>query len=90
MVLFKKYPLTFEGKNYEIRVLYDSTTINVAAFLDNHPVNGYRHQVKIPKKINVEGILETNAVNDLVEMSKNDIREKRWETVLNIMHESKQ
>jgi len=90
MILYKKYPMTFEGKVYEIRVVYDSATINVVAFLNNHPVNGYRHQIKIPKKFDVEEILEANAINDLVELSKNDIREKRWETLLKMMHESKQ
>ena len=90
MILHKKYPMTFEGKEYEIRVLYDSVTINVVAFLNNHPVNGYRHQVKIPTEFDVKGILKMSAVKDLVEMSKNDILEKRWEKLLKIMHESKQ
>ena len=90
MILYKKYPMTFEGKDYEIRVVYDSVTINVVAFLNNHPVNGYRHQVKIPKEFNVKEILKTSAIKDLVEMSKNDILEKRWETLLNKMHENKQ
>ena len=90
MILYKKYPMTFEEKDYEIRLLYDSATINVVAFLNNHPANGYRHQVKIPKESDVKGILEMNVVEDLVEMSKNDILEKRWEKLLKIMHESKQ
>ena len=90
MILYKKYPMTFEGKDYEIRVVYDSVTINVVAFLNNHPVNGYRHQVKIPKQFNVKEILKTSAIKDLVEMSKNDILERRWETLLNKMHENKQ
>ncbi len=89
MILYKKYPMTFEEKDYEIRLLYDSTAINVVAFLNNHPANGYRHQVKIPKEFDVKGILEMNVVKDLVEMSKNDIIEKRWEILLKIMHESK-
>ena len=41
------------------------------------------------EKIDVEKILETNAVNDLVEISKNDILEKRWETVLKEIQEIK-
>jgi hypothetical protein len=45
MRLFKKIPITFEGKDYEIRVLYEDTTISVIAFLNNYPANGYRHQI---------------------------------------------
>ena len=89
MILYKKYPMTFEEKDYEIRVLYDSTTINVVAFLNNHPANGYRHQVKISKEFDVKGVLEMNVVKDLVEMSKNDIVEKRWGKFFKIMDESK-
>jgi len=36
MILYKKYPMIFEEKNYEIRVLYDDTTINVVSFLNNY------------------------------------------------------
>ena len=89
MILYKKYPMTFEEKRYEIRVLYDDKTINVCAFLNNHPANGFRHQVKISKEFDVNGILEMNAVKDLMEMSKSDIIEKRWENFLKIQHESK-
>ena len=86
MDLFKKIPMTFEGKDYEIRVLYDDTTINVAAFLNNHPANCFRHQLKIPKNFNVKRLLRTDAVKELVEVSKNDIIEKRGEKLLKVMH----
>ncbi|MFC1561237.1 hypothetical protein ACFL4V_02045 [Candidatus Latescibacterota bacterium] len=82
--------MTFEEKEYEIRVLYNDVTINVVAFLNNHPVNGFRHQVTIPKGFDVKGILKMSAVKELVEMSENDILEKRWEKLLKIMRESKQ
>jgi len=90
MILYKKYPMTFEEKKYEIRVLYDDTTINVVTFFNNHPANGFRHQVKIKKGFDVEGILEMKAVNNLIEMSKNDIIENRWDTFLKILDENKQ
>ena len=90
MILYKKHPMTFEEKKYEIRVLYDDTTINVVTFFNNHPANGFRHQVKIKKGFDVEGILEMKAVNNLIEMSKNDIIEKRWDTFLKILDENKQ
>ena len=79
MKLFKKIPKSIEEKEYEIRVLYDDTGINVVAFLDNHPANGYRHQIKLPNKCNVLEVLEQNIAGKLIEMTKNDIIEKKWE-----------
>jgi hypothetical protein len=88
MKLFNKIPMSFDGKDYEIRVLYDDTVINVVAFLDNHPANGYRHQVQLPKKCNVRGVLEQNIVEELVEMSKKDILEKKWEKLSQIIQKN--
>jgi len=88
MILFKSIPMTFEGKEYGIRVLYDSNTINVVAFLNNYPANGFRHQIKLPKKCNVKGILERDAATELVEMSKDDIRQKRWEKLTKVIIEN--
>lgn len=88
MILYKKYPVKFEEKNYEIRVLYDDTTVNVVTFLNNYPVNGFRHQIKIPKRFDTERILEMDAVNELVDISKNDIIEKRWEKLLKVIHKN--
>jgi len=79
MKLFKKIPISIEEKDYEIMVLYDDAVINVVAFLDNHPANGYRHQIKLPNKCNVLEVLEQNIAGKLIEMTKNDIIEKRWE-----------
>ena len=78
MILFEKIPVSFEKKQYEIRVLYDDTTINVVTFLNNHPANGFRHQVKIPKLVDVKRVLKTGVANDLVELCKRDILENRW------------
>ena len=88
MILFKKIPMTFEGKEYEIRVLYDNNTINVVAFLNNYPANGFRHQIKLPKKCNIKGVLERDASTELVEISKNDIRQKRWEKLTKVIIEN--
>jgi len=82
MILFKKIPTKIEKKDYEIRILYDETTVNVVAFLNSYPANGFRHQIQIPKKFEVKKALKADAVKELVEMSKNDIIEKRWERLL--------
>lgn len=88
MKLFKKIPMTFEGKDYEIRVLYDDTKINVLTFLNNHPADGYRHQIILPKKCNVEKMLEEDAVARLVELSKDEIIKKRGEELSKTIHEN--
>jgi hypothetical protein len=88
MFLFKKVPMTFDGKDYEIRVLYDENTINVVAFLNNYPVNGFRHQMKLPKKCNVMGVLERDAANGLVHIAKDDIKQKRWDRVISVITEN--
>ncbi len=90
MLLFRKIPIKCHDTEYEIRILYDDTTINVVAFHNNHPANGYRHQVKLPQKCDVHRLLETYPVPDLVEMSKNDLTEKRWEALSKIIQENTQ
>jgi len=57
---------------------------------NNYPVNGFRHQIIIPKKFDIERILEMDAVKELVDISKNDITEKRWEKLLKVMHKNEQ
>ena len=88
MILFNKIPMNFEGKEYEIRLLYDDTTINVVAFHNNHPANGFRHQVKLPKKCDPKGVLEKDAVKELVEISRNDIIDRRWDSISKIIAEN--
>ena len=85
MKLFRKIPAKIEDKEYDIRIFYDETMINVVAFLDNHPANGYRHQVKLPKTCNAEEVLNEYAVDELVDISKNEIAEKRWDTLSGII-----
>ena len=79
MQLFKKYKMSFEDKDYEIRVYYENRTINVVAFLNNYPAGGFRHQIKIPKKWNAKDFLERESVQELVEIAKSDITSKRWQ-----------
>jgi len=89
MELFNSIPVTFEGKNFEIRILYDDTGINVASFRNGYPASGYRYQIKVPKQSSARKILENYPVPELVEKCKNDIQEKRWENLLKIIQENK-
>ena len=79
MILFKEIPFSYEDGNYKIRVYYEGNLINVLAFKNNYPANGFRHQIKIPKSNSVKDILENDLINTYVEICKEDISEKRWE-----------
>lgn len=86
MILFQKTKFNLDGKDYEIRVHYDDFTVNVVAFLNNRPANGYRYQVLFPKTCKVEDILKKHPVPELVENCKNDIIGKRWETLSQVIY----
>ena len=79
MIFYKKVPFSFEEKNYEIKVFYDDKTINIVAFRNNYPANGFRHQIKTSKSIAIEEILKQKVIDELIEICKKDIFEKRWE-----------
>jgi hypothetical protein len=82
MELFTNFPFSYEEKEYEIRVYCTDRLINVVAFHNNHPANGFRHQIQVPKKISVNELLEKEVINELVDISKKDISEKRWERLI--------
>ncbi len=86
MILLKNIPFTFEEKNYEIKVLYNDTLINVVAFHNNYPANGFRHHIKVPGDFSVQEIVQQDVINELVEIAKTDICERRWERLLESEH----
>ena len=88
MELYKKTPLKWGNENYEIRVLYDDSLINVLAFHNNHPANGFRHQIRLPKNCNVQKMLEKKIVGELVEIAKNEIVENRWGNISKIIQQN--
>jgi len=57
MIFYKKVPFSFEEKNYDIKVFYDDKTINIVAFRNNYPANGFRHQIKISKNLPIKEIV---------------------------------
>ncbi len=79
MTFYKKVPFSFEEKDYDVKVFYDDKTINIVAFRNNYPANGLRHQIKISKSIPIEEILKQKVIDELIEICKKDISEKRWE-----------
>jgi len=85
MILFEKVPFSFEEKNYDIKVFYDDKTINIVAFRNNYPANGFRHQIKISKNLSVDEIVNQKVIDELIEICKKDISEKRWERLTTIV-----
>ena len=88
MRLYRIEPITFEEKTYEIRVYYSDTIINVVTFLNNYPANGFSHQILLPKKCNIKGVLREVMLDELIETSKKDIIEKRWEKLSKIIQKN--
>lgn len=79
MYLYKQISYSFEKNNYEIKVFYDDNSINVLAFKNDYPANGFRHQIKISKNLVMEKILQQKIIDEFIEIGKKDISEKRWE-----------
>jgi hypothetical protein len=82
MNLFKKVPFTFEEKAYDIKVFYSDTLITVVAFHNNYPANSFRHQITVSKKVSVRELLEKDVIDEIIEVSKRDIVERRSERLL--------
>ena len=75
-------PFEFGGEQYAIKVLCEERLINVVAFRNNYPANGIRHQVLVPKYVEVQDALDHEVVGELVELCREDIRERRWERLV--------
>jgi len=79
MTFYKKVPFSFEEKDYDIKIFHNDNTINIVAFRNNYPAYGFRHQIKISKSMAIEEILKQKVIDELIEICKKDISEKRWE-----------
>ena len=83
MKLYKKIPFSFQNEEFEVRILYDENLINVAAFKNNYPANGFRYQIKISKNLDDKKLLRAVSKNGIVNKCKSDITEKKWEKLVN-------
>ena len=82
MLLYKIVPYSFAERNYKIKVFYDNKTINIVAFENHYPANGFRHQIKISKNLEMKEILQQKVIDEVIEICKRDISEKRWERLI--------
>ena len=78
MELYKKIPFKFENNLYEIRILHQDNLINIGAFLNNYPANGFRYQIQIPKHVEINKLLDEKHLNEFIYLAKKDITENRW------------
>jgi hypothetical protein len=81
MKLYKTIPFGDKEQEYEIRILHEPGLINVVAFRDNYPANGYRHQIRLPNGCDVLGALESNIADDLVVAARQELSEARWDKI---------
>ena len=82
MTFYKKIPFSFNDKAYEIRILHDDKLINMVAFYQNYPANGFRYQIHVPKYAQMDRILDSDVIQEFVELCKNDIVQNRWQRLL--------
>jgi hypothetical protein len=75
-------PFSFEGKEYQIRVVSDGATIYVRAFCDNKPANGYSYQVTIMTAFDLKKLMGFDAIKQLIKSAREDVEQKRWERFL--------
>ena len=84
MFLFKSISFTFENKDYEVKVFHNDTLINILVFHNSYPVNGFRHQINISKNLSVNKLLKGETIDEIIEIARKDILEKRWERLLQV------
>jgi len=82
MELMKKISFKYEDKSYEIRILSDKNTMNVVAFNNNHPANGFRYHIQIPQKMDPVSLINTDVLQEMVELAKEDIIKDRWKRMI--------
>jgi len=63
-------------------VFYDNNTINIVAFKNHYPANGFRYHIKISKNLVMKEILQQKVIDEFIEICKRDISEKRWEKLV--------
>ena len=80
MKLFKKIPWEHGNKNYEIRILSENNLINILAFYNNYPANGFRYQIQLAHDAEIQKFLKIENFEHLIENLKDDIRNERWLT----------
>jgi len=75
-------PFSFEGKDYEIRIVSDGATIRIRAFLNGKPANGYAYEINTITLFDLKRQIGFDGVKDLIQSAKEDVEQKKWERYL--------
>lgn len=78
MKLLHKIPFTCNDRKCEVRILQRNNLLNIAVFSNNHPANGFRHQVILPKRVDPAKLLKSDVLNDIVNQSMEYVQTDRW------------
>jgi len=79
MKLLHKEPFEFEDKSYEVRIYSEGWKFTIKIYLNGNPANGYKYSVDLPTAFDLQKIHSVDAIQKLVELAKDDIRNKTWE-----------
>ncbi len=78
MKLLKKIPFACNDQEYEVRILQGDNLLNIAVFSNNHPANGFRHQILLPKRADPGKLLKSDVLKDIVSQHIEYTRSGRW------------
>jgi len=62
--------------------MFSDRLINILAFKDNYPLNGFRYQIQMTKNSDVKRLLKAEDFDHIVDIVKDDIKEDRWNRLL--------
>lgn len=81
--MYKKCNFRHDGKEYEIRIQSDGNKINVRAYLNDKPANGYTYSVEVVDQVDAKksGVL-IDPVECLIETASSDVKNGIWEEYL--------
>jgi hypothetical protein len=73
---------SFEGKEYETRVILANGRYEVAVFLDGGRANGYAYSVDFETSVAMKQSIGVEAVTHLMELAESDVRSGLWNQYL--------
>ena len=84
----KDHTFTVDNVEYEIKVgLSGQNKIIVQAFKanTNEAANGFQYSINLNMAIDMENVQGVSGVQELIEIAKNDVINKRWEELEEIL-----
>ena len=73
---------TAGGKDYEIQVQCTGRELDVRAFHNGQPANGYSYHVTLETAHDLSVLAGQDAVKELIAIAKNDVMEQRYERLI--------